>query len=195
MGSIEAAARSERRKGYLQDAVLASISVAGMLALALVAPNTLQLLGGFGARKRRFGEQARSAANRLASKGYVKFVTVRGRKYIQITEAGQRALERAEKRAQLRADLAKPKRWDRRWRMIVFDIPEQRKSMRDRLRETVQSFGFLRLQDSVWIYPYDCEELIVLIKADLRIGKEVLYAIIEKVENDGWIRKHFGLSR
>jgi hypothetical protein len=32
-----------------------------------------------------------------------------------------------------------------------------------------------------------------LLKADMHIGKDVLYAIIEEIENDGWIRKHFSL--
>ena len=57
----------------------------------------------------------------------------------------------------------------------------------------MQECGFLRIQDSVWLYPHDCEELITLMKAELRTGKDVLYAVVESIENDGWIRKHFGL--
>lgn len=53
--------------------------------------------------------------------------------------------------------------------------------------------GFLKLQDSVWIYPYDCEELVALLKADFRIGKDILYVIADSLENDGWIKRHFGL--
>ena len=57
----------------------------------------------------------------------------------------------------------------------------------------MKEMGFLRLQDSVWVFPYDCEEVIALIKADLRIGKDVLYTIVEKIENDKPIKKHFDL--
>ena len=64
----------------------------------------------------------------------------------------------------------------------------------DRLRRLMREYGFLRLQNSVWVYPHDCEELISLIKADLRIGKDVLYAVVESIEYDAWIKKHFNLS-
>lgn len=50
-----------------------------------------------------------------------------------------------------------------------------------------------RLQDSVWIYPYDCEDLVALMKADLRIGADVLYMIVERLERDKYLRRHFGL--
>ena len=53
--------------------------------------------------------------------------------------------------------------------------------------------GFVRLQDSVWIFPYDCEDFIMLLKADLKIGKDALYAIVEKLENDKALREHFHL--
>jgi len=55
-------------------------------------------------------------------------------------------------------------------------------------------FGFLRVQYSVWVSPYDCEELIALVKAELRLGKDVLYVVVEQIENDGWIKKHFQLA-
>ena len=192
MGKVEQEARTLRRRGYLRNAVLATVAISGVLALTLIAPNTLQLLGGFG-RKKRFNEQAKRAATRLASDGYVKFFEVKGKKHLEITEKGRRMLEEAERTARLRSGSPKPRRWDKRWRMIVFDIPESRKAIQNKLRDTVRTLGFLRLQDSVWVYPYDCEELIVLLKSQLRIGREVLYAIVEKIENDGWIKKHFDL--
>ncbi len=192
MGVLEKEARTIRRRGYLQNAVLSAVYVAGVLAVAAVAPNTLQLLDKIGPI-RRFNEQTRSTASRLARKGFVTFEEIHGRKCMRITEAGRRELERVEREALLRAGPVRPKRWDRRWRMVVFDIPEKRRRTRDRLREMVSLYGFLRLQDSVWVYPYECEELVALLKAELKIGKDVLYAIVEKIENDLWIRKHFKL--
>ena len=75
----------------------------------------------------------------------------------------------------------------------MFDVPEKRKKIRERLRFEMEEVGFLRIQDSAWLYPYDCEEFMALLKADLHIGKDVLYAVVEEIENDKWIRKHFGL--
>ncbi|OGG64507.1 hypothetical protein A3C94_03355 [Candidatus Kaiserbacteria bacterium RIFCSPHIGHO2_02_FULL_55_17] len=55
------------------------------------------------------------------------------------------------------------------------------------------SCGFERLQDSVWAYPYDCEDLIALVKAEFRIGADALYLIVEQMEHDKHLREHFHL--
>ena len=53
--------------------------------------------------------------------------------------------------------------------------------------------GFFQIQKSVWLHPHDCEELMALIKADSHVGKDVIYMIVESIENDVWIRQHFKL--
>ena len=87
-----------------------------------------------------------------------------------------------------------PPRWDGKWRLVVFDIREYKRAVRDKVRNELSAFGFRRLQQSVWVYPYDCEEMVVLLKADHRIGREVLYITAGKIENDLWLRSEFGLA-
>jgi phenylacetic acid degradation operon negative regulatory protein len=43
--------------------------------------------------------------------------------------------------------------WDGRWRLVLFDVPEQRRATRNRLRHYLRSRGFGYLQNSVWITP------------------------------------------
>jgi CRISPR-associated endonuclease Cas2 len=192
MGKLEADARLERRRGYLQDAVLGTVAVAGILAVAMVAPGVVELLGGFGSRKKRMAEQSRSALTRLAARGHIVFEQRNGKKFALITPEGQRALALQQQKALL-ATRSK-KRWDRRYRVIIFDIPEKSRSQRVQLREAMREAGFLQIQKSVWLHPYECEDLVALIKADLHLGKNVVYMIVEKIEHDEWIRKHFGLT-
>jgi phenylacetic acid degradation operon negative regulatory protein len=45
------------------------------------------------------------------------------------------------------------RRWDGRWRLVLFDVPEARSSTRNKLRRYLQSRGFGYLQNSVWITP------------------------------------------
>ena len=158
----------------------------------MAAPNTLQLLGKLGKGRKRFGEETRSALTRLARNGFISFEQRGGKKFARITATGRQALALEEQRAAIR--IARKKRWDKRYRMVIFDIPERKRSTRASLRRTMRESGFLCIQGSVWIYPYDCEDLIALLKADLHIGKDVLYTIVEKIENDGWIKRHFSLS-
>ena len=77
--------------------------------------------------------------------------------------------------------------------MLIFDVREERKSLRDKIRRTLIAIGFERLQYSVWVYPYDCEDLITLLKADFKIGKDLLYIISDSIENDTWLKKRFNL--
>ena len=43
------------------------------------------------------------------------------------------------------------------------------------------------------MYPYDCEDLIALAKAEFRIGADVLYMVVERLERDNRLREHFSL--
>ena len=191
MGKLENEARRERRKGYLQDAVLGTVAVAGILAVAMVAPNVLQLLGGFGSRRNRFAEQSRSALTRLAARGHIVFEERDGMKFARITPEGAHAKALLQHKADLQA--RSKKRWDKHYRVVIFDIPVKRKGLRDRLRRVMKECGFVQIQRSVWLHPHDCEDLIALIKADLRVGKDVTYMVVEQIENDAWIRRHFTL--
>lgn len=193
MGKIEETARKRRKRRNFQNAVLEVVATTGIVALSALA---LPLLISVGMVAKQSGYRvrynAKTTAGRLAQKGLVKFVEKNGRKHLEITEAGRRviAIEQARALSSARAK----RRWDKRYRVVMFDIPQTRKSTRDRLRSLMRDFGFLRVQDSVWLSPYDCEELVALVKAELRLGKDVLYAIVEEIENDGWIKKHFGLA-
>lgn len=189
VGDVERNARILRRNGYLQNALLSAVAVAGALAVTALAPNTLQLLGKTRMYK-RFKEQAQKSTTRLINKGYLSVDTIEGEKFLVITEMGRRALDRA-----VLESAVNPQKWDGRWRMIVFDIPERRRATRNHFRQLVSSFGFLKIQGSVWVYPFDCEELIVLLKAELLLGKDLLYAVVESIENDGWMREHFEIKK
>lgn len=190
MGKLEQEAKALRNLGRMQRAILATIASSGMIGIALVAPNALKLFKGLSSHS-RFTERTKSAIQRLVDRGYLVFVTQSGKKVLRLTKKGELALElKVEEHAH-----KKHKQWDKRWRLIVFDIPESRRRLRARFRHLLISVGFVKLQNSVWVYPYDCEELMILMKSELRIGKEVLYAIVEKIENDSWLRKHFNLLK
>ena len=193
MGNVERIADKRRRRRNIQGAVLAAVGIAGILAVTMIAPNIFQALPRLMGKKRyKLAFQARTAASRLAIKGHVRFVEKNGKKWIEITDAGKRALSIEQEKARLLA--MRGKRWDKRYRLVMFDIPQKRKTMRDSVRHILRECGFLRLQNSVWVFPYDCEELITLVKSDMRIGKELLYAVVDSIENDAWIQRHFGLQ-
>lgn len=188
-GGVEHAARNKRSLGSVERAILLSLKGSALLSVALLAPNALQFLPKRGL-DRFFPRQAATTLSRLAQKNLVRFESRNGKRYARLTEEGERRLAfDLDKAARGEAKRA----WDGQWRLVVFDIPESRRGVRRRLRDLMRRVGFYRLQDSVWTYPYDCEELLALIKADLRIGKDVLYAVASSIENDRHLRAHFSL--
>ena len=190
MGIIEQGARRERRIGAFQQAMLYAALGGVMVAIGAV-PDFSKIIKYYANAKKgaRFNYQAKTVLGRLVAKGFVTFEERSGRRYARITERGKQILElEIQKVAH-----AKKRKWDRRWRVVIFDIPERRRSVRGRLRRFMEEYGFVRLQDSVWVYPHDCEDLIALAKANLRIGADVLYMIVERLERDKHLREHFGL--
>ena len=131
----------------------------------------------------------RQALVRLERRGLVE----RGDKgwNFRLTVKGKNFAEKVESAEKLR--IRKPKKWDEKWRIVIFDVPEKYKSSRERFRKILQKAGFLRLQDSVWIHPYECEELIAFMRKELRLGGSVLYLIVEGLEGEVRVREHFKL--
>ncbi len=190
MGKLEIESRKRWKKQNIQQAVLAAVAIVGLLAWAAVAPNTLQLLRYLPKEKYNLIYRAKTAAGRLVAKGQAVWVERSGKKYLRLTPAGQNVLAFEQAKVALKNQ---KKKWDGRWRMVVFDIPERRKNIRVRLRAVMREIGFVRLQDSVWIYPYDCEDFMALLKVELKIGKDVLYAIADTIEHDKDLRRQFNL--
>ncbi|HEY4509267.1 MAG TPA: hypothetical protein VJC13_03280 [Candidatus Paceibacterota bacterium] len=187
MGNIEIKSRKRKSRKDIQKAILTSVKMAGLLSIALVAPNAVQCLKSFGLLSGRRQEEImnRSREN-LIRDGLLKYE----KGFLELTNKGQTRLDFLEMNDW---KMNRPRKWDGRWRMLIFDIPERRKGLRDKIRNTLLSMGFLKLQNSAWIYPYDCEDLINLLKADFKVGKDLLYLIVDSIENDKSFRKSFAL--
>jgi len=87
----------------------------------------------------------------------------------------------------------KPEKWDKKWRLVVFDIPEKLKSGRDSLRKKIKELGFYELQKSVWIYPYECENEIDFIIEFFNLRKYVRFATIDFIDNELHLKNIFKL--
>ena len=194
MGKVEIEAKIKRRKTQVQRIILGTIASAGLLSIMAVAPNALQALAmlerGLKPRKKSPRFVVETAFARLLDKGHIVLVKTAKGKFARLTPEGRLALARM---VVCSPDTRTHRRWDKRWRMVTYDIKESRKKSRRQLQRTLRSFGFYRLQDSVWVYPYDTEELITLLKAEYSVGKEVLYAVVEHLENDRELRAYFQL--
>lgn len=90
-------------------------------------------------------------------------------------------------------EIKESKIWDRNFRMIIFDIPEIKRNARNSLREKIKELGFVKFNDSVWVYPYPCQREIDFIANYWGIGKYVHFALVKDVTGREHLEKYFNL--
>jgi DNA-binding transcriptional regulator PaaX len=85
-----------------------------------------------------------------------------------------------------------PPNWDKKWRLVFFDIPERCGKARRNFVRKLKQVGFLQFQKSVWLYPYDCQEEIDFIAEILGVA-QYFTLLTASIENDQPLRQHFNL--
>ena len=86
------------------------------------------------------------------------------------------------------------KKWDGKWRMVVFDVPEKKRKGRDALREELKRIGFYELQRSVFIFPYKCKDEIDFVIEFFQLRKYVRFCVLESIDNELHLKKIFNLN-
>ena len=76
-----------------------------------------------------------------------------------------------------------PRVWDKKWRLIFFDIPTKKRAARDALRRELQNIGCYQFQKSVWIYPFPCASIILEIAACFEIEEYIEVCTVEDFSN------------
>ena len=122
---------------------------------------------------------------RLKETGYLTEVEKEGRKKYIATLKGK---------TKIFAYLKKDKKWDNKWRIVVFDIPEQKKKMREFFRERLNDLGFRKMQDSVWISPYNIADKVEELIEFCRAKSYAHYLLVEELDNHDVLMKLFKLS-
>ncbi len=188
MGKLEEVNRQNTRKTKMQEIILSYVISGGRVGGDKLIKHVVDSMLGtdFSTESPRRSEIVKTVASRLTRKGLLKFENG----HYSPTPTGEKLLNDWRKS---RYKIKQPKKWDKKWRVIIFDIPEKKKKIRERVRQILLAAGFIRLQDSVWVYPYDCEDVIGLMKNDFRIGRNLLYMIVDQIEDDRFLRMDFGL--
>lgn len=87
------------------------------------------------------------------------------------------------------------KRWDRKWRMVIFDIPDFSKTARNIFRGKLKKLNFYSLQKSVWVFPFDCKKEIELLRDFLGAdNNQIQLVIAEKIEQEERLKRVFNLN-
>ena len=90
-------------------------------------------------------------------------------------------------------EIKNPKKWDGKWRLVMYDFPIRFKKARNNFRWKLKDLGFFQFQKSAWIYPYPCEGEILFVADFFGVQKHIEILEVDKILDDTKFKMHFGL--
>ncbi len=96
----------------------------------------------------------------------------------------------------LRDNLTTPgKKWDKKWRIVFFDLKNHKNRERNAIRIMLKRCGFVFLQKSVWVYPHDCSSEIEFVRSFFQLTeKEFRVISTDSIGEDDYLINHFRLA-
>ncbi|MFA6586204.1 MAG: hypothetical protein WCS86_03545 [Candidatus Paceibacterota bacterium] len=122
----------------------------------------------------------RSVKN-LVESGCIEMIKSDNKNYIKLTKKGKNKLNSIRLEGE---EALVPNTWDGLWRIIIIDIPEERKSEREALRYLLKKANFTCIKNTVWISPLPYEHLFTNIKKDLGLGTELMIIVTDKIDEE-----------
>ena len=119
---------------------------------------------------------SRSIKN-LTENGFIEIIKSDNKNYLKLTKKGRNKFNclKLEGGGTLVSNA-----WDGLWRIIILDLPENRKSEREALRYLLKKANFTCVKNTVWVSPYPYENLFMNIKKDMGLGTELMIIVTDK---------------
>lgn len=160
--------------------LLMALAGAGTLTLAVLMPGLAGTLTG-AARAVKKGRYKRRL-ERLKNRKMVQIKEIDGETVVEITEEGRK---QALKYKFDQMAVSRPKSgWDGKWRVVIFDVSENKRVLRDMFRRKLLELGFKQLNESVFIHPYPCFNEVEFVRQVFAIGAEVTFLLVDKIEGE-----------
>lgn len=127
----------------------------------------IKLLEAFG-----HNEQAvRAAVSRMSKQGWVQSERRGNKSFYSLTDRG--LIRMAEASRRIYKEPTPP--WDGKWWILLYNIQEEKRHLRDKLREELVWSGFGQLSNSCWITPNNLEKEINLLIKKYGIEENVTF--------------------
>jgi DNA-binding MarR family transcriptional regulator len=177
--------RSEIAKDIIQG-----LAISGLVCLAATSPYFgINLIRGVKKWRKYKGKKLSSIFSRLRRNGYLDIREERRQIYISLTDEGKRMAGWLQIDA---LEIKRPKQWDRKWRIVIFDIAQVKKLYREAFRGKLKELGFVPLQKSVWLCPFECRDEVEVLREFFGLDERELRLIVgESIGNDRSLRKIF----
>jgi len=180
------ASHRTRQLGSIERDMLDELSLGDILYSFLLSARSTKRFYKLAHERVAYRHRRKRALDRLIQLRYINAAGER----LSITNQGRTALGVAVSK---NLSLLKTASWDHKWRVTIFDIPESYAPLRRKVRDILKRAGFIKLQQSVWVFPHECKDLVQFIKEEARLSRYVLYGVLEQIEGEDRLRKLFQL--
>lgn len=170
-------------RGELAIEILRVMVIGTIVAGALVCPNLMQVYTLFKPKNSYEREKIRKNIHKLARNGLLR-KTKSSDNSFEPTPAGIRAVE-------YDSLSIKPQRWDGKWRLFMFDVPESLRSKRVAIGRKVVEMGMLAFQKSVYISPFACEQELLKAVRFLHLEKYIRLITAENISDETHFKNLF----
>ena len=180
-------------KSEIAKDILRFLIIGGMVTIAATSPFFIvNLIKSVKRLKKYSNKKVYDTFYKLEKQGLVNFYEKNNQIYIFLTEKGKK------KAGWMQIDdlkIEKPNKWDGKWRILLFDIAEMKRTYREALRGKLKELNFQLFQKSAWINPYDCVKEINLLKSFFGLSdKEIKLIVSREIGGDKKFKKLFGLD-
>ena len=184
----------KKPKSEIVKDILGWIAVGGAVCVAATSPYLIcNLVSGLtknaGKHKRK---NVYDTFYKLSREGCLNIEKRNHQVYVSLTEKGKRRAGRFQIDS---LKINKSKKWDKKWRIVIFDITQLKTLQRNAFRGKLKDLDFYQLQKSVWVCPHKCGDEINLLRDFFGLSrKDVRLITADDIEDDGFLRKVFKLN-
>lgn len=185
--------RDNYAKGELAKEILKGLAIGGLIVASLALPNLPQIFSLLGIKSSRDRFRIKRAVEMLERQNLVKIYERGDNQIIEITERGEkRVLEYNLEEIKIE----RPKKWDKEWHLISFDIPEKYKKARNALVNKLKDIEVYPLQKSVFICPFNFKNEIDFISEVFNVRNFIRYFIVKKIDSkdEKFLKQYYNLK-
>jgi DNA-binding transcriptional regulator PaaX len=139
------------------NSALKIIGASGFGGITIAAPNSVQALSLLLKKTKAKESNTDLVMKELKRQGLVHIAQHGQELRFTITPGGAHRLQRV---IIDELTIPKPQRWDRKWRVVAFDVPVRQSKQRAQFTRQLQSLGFKMVHKSMWTHPFPCLEII-----------------------------------
>ncbi|NQV88247.1 MAG: hypothetical protein HQ402_01655 [Parcubacteria group bacterium] len=179
------------KKGEIAKTILKVVAESTILLAVVALPGAAPLLKMFNSTDERKRERIKRSLEILRKN---KFVNIYYKGDIEVVEITREGKTRLLAYGFDDMKVAIPKVWDGLWRVIIFDIPENKKKFRNAFHIKLRELDFESIQKSTFVTPYDCRDIIDFLGEHFQIRHNIKYLVVKELEGSEELKKKFGIK-